>query len=182
MMTQKEAYVIMNCWQSYEGEDFFEYFIGNEHNIVIPKLVLWMYKKDYIDLEKLNKYAEKYINAKSVWNQPDYEVLLGNGQEYSLFPYGECDDIARYKAMCILSEYIVMQDEWCQRLYNFAYKGNGWSTIDGEDTLEVHKRICHFNSYIQSWEDGDIDDFDKVSKLNIKEINDTLENLYKQRY
>ena len=52
---------VFRCWECTVGEDFFEYFISNSNLIHIPKLMLWMYQKGYISLDKLNLYATKYM-------------------------------------------------------------------------------------------------------------------------
>ena len=170
-MTQKEIYILMNCWQQEGGESFLEYFIGNCHNVLIPKLELWMWQRGYINSEKLNTYADKYIGAKTVWDHPDYEVLVGYENDYSVFPYGEGDELAELKSLYILSEYISLHENWINRLYDFAYKGISWSTREGE----FNKNL---DEVVRSWRDGDSDDFDLISKTSIEEINNRLEKEY----
>ena len=173
-MTQKEAYIIIRCWECEVGEDFFEYFIGNCNLIHVPKLMLWMYQKGYISLEKLNLYATKYINAKEVWEQPEQDVLVGDDTPYSLFPFGVYDEIATFKAEVIFAEFITLHESWCQRLYDFVFKGEG--CVDQDDLGVVNKNIKSMEKVVASWVDGEIDDFDRILGMPIEDINNKLQN------
>jgi hypothetical protein len=173
-MTQKEAYKIIRCWECEVGEDFFEYFIDNCDLIHIPKLMLWMYQKGYVSLDKLNLYATKYINAKEVYNQPNYDVLIGYNTPYSLFPFGESDELAIFKAEVIFAEFITLHETWCQRLYDFAFKGKWWSSINQEDEDDVNENIKRMENIIETWMDGESDDFDIILALSIDDINNKI--------
>lgn len=180
-MTQKEAYKIIYSWESDAGESFLEYFIGNCSNVIIPKLVLWMYRKSYITLDKLNLYSTKYINAKAWYLQPDYEVLCGYEDMYALFPYGQTDEIALAKAHTILAEFLVMQEVWVQRLYEFAYNGKGWSTVDQDNPKELKEHNKRMSDEIESWSERDDKEYETILALSIDEINERLEKEFNKK-
>jgi hypothetical protein len=96
---------------------------------------------------------------------------------YALFPYGESDEVAYFKAESILAEFIVTQESFCKRLYDFAFKGKGWSTIeDNED--EIAENEQRMKEAIETWSDEDEDSFEKIYELPIDEINKRLEKEY----
>jgi len=138
--------------------------------------MLWMYQKGYISLDKLNLYATKYINAKEVWEQPEQDILVGDGTPYSLFPFGGNDEIAIFKAQVIFAEFITLHENWCQRLYDFAFKGKWWSTIEQDDLDAVDKNIKLMEKTVTFWRSGEIDDFDIILGMSIEDINNKLEN------
>ena len=172
-MNQKETYKIIRGWELENGEGFFEYFGDNGCNINTVSLMFWLYGKGYIDVNKINLFAEALDNAKKSYGRPSSgDCLCGYEKEYSLFPYGECDEEAQFKAEIIVAEFIAENKSYEERLRKFAFEGEGWASFDSEkDKIEYAEGM---HKYVDNWDAKDDEEYEKVLKLNIGNINGRL--------
>lgn len=165
-MNQKEIYILIRCWEIDAGEGFIEYFGDNYGGINHDEIMPWLAEKGYITSEKLELFkntTKKYIGLGDCLQA--YEV------EYSLFPLGECDEEASFKAELIIAEYIV-EKGLEKLLLDFAFEGEGWASFDNEEHKEAHKQ--GLQKCINNWDDDDYDGYFNVLKLSVDEINERL--------
>lgn len=163
-MDKKEIYKLIRCWELENGEGFIEYFGDNCCEIEEDEVMEWMNKKGYISNTKLSIF--KKVRWKTIC-----DCFCGYEVEYSLFPYGECDEDANFKSELIIAEYLIERG-LIDKLLEFAYEGKDWACFKNEETKQNYKeylqdRICAWN------EKGD-EEYNRISNISIEEINKKL--------
>ena len=178
-MNKKEVYNLITTWENMNGESFFEYFGDNESCIHTVSLMFWLYGKGYIGIDKMNSFSEKFNKAEKTYQRPSASnCIVGYDIDYSLFPYGECDEDAKNKAILIVSEFISGNTIYEKRLTDFAYEGKGWASFDTDkDKIEYKEEIIKINN---GWNKRDELDYEKAIELNIEDINKRLFNEYQE--
>ena len=164
-MSIKDIYKILICWQYENGEGVIEYFGDNYGFTSEKELMEWMYKKKYISKDKLDLFYKSGYSTIC-------DCLCGYEIFYSLFPYGECDEEADCKAIYIISEYLY-ENNMIDKLKEFAFGGKGWAYFDSKEEKERYNK--NLRNRINSWDESDDEEFNKIYSISIKDINNRLE-------
>jgi len=123
-----------------------ESFTDQNETIVNDKLLMfWMLGKGYIDGNKIVAYTKANFTELN-------NVLCGYEDEFSLFPYGECEEECNFKATEILSEIISEVPIYQDRLTEI---------VNEHDCL---KDYSENDDYLE-------EEYNKVIKLSIVELN-----------
>lgn len=164
-MNQKEIYKIIRCWEIEAGEGFIEYFADNACNLDEDEIMEWMFKKGYIDKKKLDLFKEDGGGIGVCDCFCAYEV------DSALFPYGECDEEAIFKSELIIAEYLIEHKKE-NSLIEFAFEGQGWASFDSEEDKQDNKNALQ--KCINSWDEKDDKEYEKIINLKIEDINARL--------
>lgn len=173
MTTAKELYAWVTCWESYEDESFIDYFCDDRVNL--QRFVLWLYHNKYMTIDKLNKFCEESFREEVAVRPSIYDLLDGSA-EYSIFEFedlvqtsDEKENLVEYKSLQLVAEYLSESEDAVNDVKDFIFNGDWWASFDDEE--EKADYCSDIKRAVESWENGDEDDYDRVKSMTIDEIN-----------
>ena len=155
------------------GEDFID---QNENIVKGMPFVFYLLGKGAISKDKANVMVEKGVTLQ--------EMMYDFEEDWSLFPYGECDAEANGKWLYLLSELIFEFDEYKKRLFKILsdipytnnYEDVVSMTLDESDYKSSKEGVDNIGSWFKN---GTIHDrFLHSKETSIEDINTTTKYRY----